>query len=265
MRVLPVERVSTAIFPDAIAAFERRQRFWPRFGFADGGGPEFSNQKVLEVGCGKGERCLDVAARGASHVVGVDPFEQSVREAREHLAGFPQLAPKIRYHLGTIDDLPEDEFDAVISENTFEHVMDVPGTLAAIRKRLRPGGLAYIGFGPLYESPVGDHQWIRAALPMGDKFLLPWGHVLFPEKWLFQRMERVYKQPVRSTADWPFLSLNKLSVGEYRRLFRESGMKIRYEKRNANFSLPAKAFGLLGKVPVLDRYCTLNMFVILEK
>jgi len=78
-------------------------------------------------------------------------------------------------------------------------------------------------------------------------------------------MERVYKQPVRSTADWPFLSLNKLSVGEYRRLFRESGMKIRYEKRNANFSLPAKAFGLLGKVPVLDRYCTLNMFVILQK
>ena len=158
-----------------------------------------------------------------------------------------------------------DEFHAVISENTFEHVTDVPGTLAAIRRRLRPGGRAYIGFGPLYESPVGDHTWIRSALPLGDKFLLPWGHVLFPEKYLFRRMERVYKKPVKSTIEWPFLSLNKLTVHDYRRLFRDSGMKIIYERRNANFSLPAKAFGLLGKLPVLDRYCTLNMFVILEK
>ena len=259
---MAVPQVTT--FPEAIAAFERRQRFWPRFGFA-GRGPEFTDKAVLEVGCGKGERCLDIAARGAKRVVGVDPFEESVREARSHLSGFPELAPRVEYQLGTIDDLPEGEFDAVISENTFEHVIDVPGTLAAIRKRLKPGGQAYIGFGPLYESPVGDHTWIRSALPLGDKFLLPWGHVIFPEKWLFRRMERVYKKPVRNTIEWPFLSLNKLTVHDYRRLFRESGMKIIYERRNANFSLPAKAFGLLGKLPVLDRYCTLNMFVILQK
>jgi SAM-dependent methyltransferase len=259
-----VSAPKVTVFPEAIAAFERRQRFWPRFGF-NGAGPEFLSKTVLEVGCGKGERCLDVAARGASRVVGVDPFEKSVVEAREHLHAFPQLAPRIEYRVGTIEDLPDQEFDAVISENTFEHVMDVPGTLAAIRRRLKSGGQAYIGFGPLYESPVGDHTWIRSALQMGDKFLLPWGHVIFPEKWLFRRMERVYGKPVRDTVDWPFLALNKLSVADYRRLFRESGMKIVYERRNANFSLPAKAFGLIGKLPVLERYFTLNMFVILEK
>ena len=251
-------------FPEAIASFERRQRFWPRFGFV-GQGPEFSGKAVLEVGCGKGERCLDVAARGARRVVGVDPFEESVNEARGHARGYPELAERVEYRVGTIEDLPDEEFDAVISENTFEHVMDVPGTLAAIRARLRNGGRAYIGFGPLYESPVGDHTWIRSALPMGDKFLLPWGHVIFPEKWLFRRMERVYQRPVRNTVDWPFLSLNKLTVSDYRRLFRESGMKIVYERRNANFSLPAKVFGVIGKLPVLERYFTLNMFVILEK
>jgi hypothetical protein len=45
--------------------------------------------------------------------------------------------------------------------------MDLPEVLAAVRAKLKVGGRAYIGFGPLYHGPYGDHGWIREAIP-GD-------------------------------------------------------------------------------------------------
>src|SRR5689334_17961465 len=121
---------------DEVRAFERRQRFWPRFGLGPAG-PDFTGQKILEVGSGLGERCLDVAARGARRVVGVDPFAESITAARQALTKYPALAGVVEYRLGTVHELAENDFDAVVSENTFEHVLDVPETLAAIRARLR--------------------------------------------------------------------------------------------------------------------------------
>lgn len=41
-----------------------------------------------------------------------------------------------------IDHLPELEFDLVISSNVLEHIDDDVGTLQAIRRRLKPGGVA---------------------------------------------------------------------------------------------------------------------------
>ena len=164
--------------------------------------------------------------------------------ARKNLAQHPALADVVEYRLGTLHDLTEGDFDAAISENTLEHVLDVPELLAAVRDRLRPGGRLFVGFGPLYHSPFGDHGWMREALPLGRWLPLPWGHVLAPHGWLLRRMQRYYGLPVHSTADWPFLPLNRLAVGDFRRLFRESGLRTVYGRANVN-SLGGRA-GWLG-------------------
>src|SRR5262249_36226322 len=161
------------------------------------------------------------------------------------------------YRISTIHDLAERDFDAVVSENAFEHILDVPETLAAIRERLRPGGRAYIGFGPLYHGPHGDHSWMRAAMPGGP---LPWGHVLVPRRGLLRRMERFYQLPVRDTTDWPFLTLNRKTVGEFRRLFRDCGLRTVYAKCNANERWKGHICALIGRLPLLDKYFTLNMY-----
>jgi SAM-dependent methyltransferase len=249
---------------DAIRSFERRQRFWPRFGLG-AAGPDFSGQNVLEVGSGLGERCLDVAVRGARRVVGVDPFAESVTAARQTLTNYPALADVVEYRLCTVHDLAEGDFDAVVSENAFEHILDVPETLAAVRERLRPGGRAYIGFGPLYHGPFGDHGWMQKALPLGRRWPLPWGHVVVPHRWLLRRMERFYQLPVQSTTDWPFLTLNRKTVGEFRRLFRDCQMRTVYARCNANERWKGHLVGLIGRLPLLDKYFTLNMYYILEK
>lgn len=250
--------------PNVIPGVEFRTGFWPRLGFDDRG-PDFRGQKVLEVGSGRGERCLELAARGARRVVGVDPFGESVTAARRALAGHPEYAGVVEYVHGTVHDLDEGDFDVVVSENTFEHILDVPETLASIRNRLRVGGRAYIAFGPLYHAPDGDHGWMRAALPLGGRIPWLWGHVLVPHGWLLRRMERHYKLPVRSTTDWPFLALNRTSVGEFRRLFRTCGMRIVYARHNANDSWKGRLIGLIGRLPLLEKYFTLNMNYVFEK
>lgn len=242
----------------------RKSRYWERFDIARDG-PDFEGKKVLEIGCGQGWRCLEIAARGAIRVVGIDTFQESVCVATKNLQEFPELAGIVEYKASTIHDLEEHEFDAVISENAFEHILDVAAVLESIRRCLRLGGKAYIGFSPLYHSAFGDHGWMQKALPGGDRFLVPWGHLLAPQQWLFRRMESIYGKPVRSTVDWPFLCLNQKTAADFRRLFRDSNMRIVTSKSNANFGWRGKLLGSLSKIPILDRYFTVGLYYILER
>ena len=42
-------------------------KFWKRFDK-----PEFENAIVLDVGCGHGRMCIDIALKGANKVIGID-------------------------------------------------------------------------------------------------------------------------------------------------------------------------------------------------
>lgn len=250
---------------EEILSFEQQHvRFWRRFGHT-GSEPDFEGLKVLEIGCGRGWRCLEAAGRKASRVVGIDPDEEALTYAQERLKHFPELTGVVTYEVGTIHDLAEEGFDVVISENAFEHILDVPAVLASIRRLLRPGGRAYIGFAPLYHSPFGDHGWMQEALPWGNRFAIPWSHLLVPQQWLFRRMEKLYGKPVQSTIDWPFLHLNRATAADFRAMFRESKLRVVVGVTNANESRKGRLLGLLSKVPVLDKYFTVGLYYVLEK
>src|SRR6185312_11789412 len=102
------------------------------------------------------------------------------------------------------------DLDYIVSKDTFEHLLDVPGVLRAALDRLRPGGRVYLAAGPLYNSPYGDHTRTRA--------LLPWGHLFIPEPLLLARLRKA-----GSSANSIYeLGLNKLGLKDYRRMFAES-------------------------------------------
>ena len=69
---------------------------------------------------------------------------------------------------------------------------------------------------------------------------------------------------MRNLVDWPFLPLNRLTVRDYRRIFRECGLKIVLEKGDACVSWKGKLFGLASRIPGLDRYFTLAMHYVLD-
>lgn len=56
-------------------------RFWSRFGSK----PDFNGQVVLDIGCGQGSLCLDMAVAGAKKVIGIDIDGPSIDFARRNL------------------------------------------------------------------------------------------------------------------------------------------------------------------------------------
>jgi SAM-dependent methyltransferase len=90
--------------------------------------------RLLEIGCGSGERLAHFAAKGWN-VQGQDVDAKAVAHARESTA--------LPVHLGPIESLPESAgpFDAVVMNHVIEHVHDPVALLRRAAALLAPGGV----------------------------------------------------------------------------------------------------------------------------
>lgn len=134
---------------------------------------EGAKRRVLDLGCGNGATSNELARRG-NEVVGVDPSESGIAQARS-VHSMPRFEVASAY-----DDLPAryGVFDAVISLEVIEHVM-WPRAFADVAYRsLKPGGHALIS------TPYHGY-WKNLALAltgkMDDHFTALWdgGHIKF--------------------------------------------------------------------------------------
>ena len=96
-------------------------------------------KRALEVGCGGGILCEEIAAMGFE-TTGIDPSERSLYFAGEHsmLSGL-----NIRYDKGSGEALPygDNSFDAVLCCDVLEHVSDPHRVISEISRVLRVGGV----------------------------------------------------------------------------------------------------------------------------
>ena len=94
-----------------------------------------AGDRVLDLGCGDGAFAAALVQAGAT-VTGVDVAAEAVRRARERA---PQAQIE-RVAEGAALPLAEDAFDVVWAGEVLEHVADVVGLLAEVRRVLRWGG-----------------------------------------------------------------------------------------------------------------------------
>lgn len=228
-------------------------RFWQRFG----GMPDVGGARVLDVGCGHGSHCIFLAQQGAAQVVGLDLNARLIDFATANLAqNYPSLGQQVRFLCLDLGNYPLEAFDLIVSKDSFEHILDLPGMLAEIGKRLRSGGRLYTGFGPLYNSPFGDHDAVRLGLR------LPWAHVLMGERRVIAHVNRRRRQPVAAISE---LGLNQLTLADYRRIFAESGLIVRSFRTNRSERWGGRILGGLSKLPGMAEYLTFNIYCVLEK
>jgi len=137
--------------------------------------------RVLDVGSGYGALCFYLAENGAANVVGMEVDPSSVEFTRSLLTGpYAHLANRVEFHLvADIDDLEEYDFDLIISQDVLIYIRDLEQFVAALVKRLKPGGRLAIGMSPLWYSPWGG--LIRHTT------WLPWAHLIFPEELFAER------------------------------------------------------------------------------
>ena len=239
-------------------------RFWSRFSEK----PDLTGATVLDVGCGWGSLCVDMALAGAQKVVGLDLKSELIDFANENLKqSYPELTKIVEFKDIDLKYYYDDVlFDFIVSKDTFEHIIDLAEMLSKMKKRLKPGGRVYAGFGPLYTSPYGDHDRRRTAFRSWRLWgrllaLIPWGHLLM-ESTLIEMSRRYRGRKINSVYD---LGLNRMSVSDFRRVFRESGLSIIDFRVNQSNSIQSKVFSLLRRIPFLEDYCTHNIYCILEK
>ena len=100
--------------------------------------PELEGKRVLDLGCGSGERCKDYIKRGAVKVTGVDISEKMLAAAESENSD-----PKITYINMPMEDIGSlnEEFDVVISSLALHYVEDFRGVTENVYRLLSEGGI----------------------------------------------------------------------------------------------------------------------------
>lgn len=101
----------------------------------------FGQQEILEVGCGGGLLCEELARRGLV-VTGIDPSQAALEEARLYVQK-SFLGANAYFETGSAEALPyaDGSFSVIICLDTLEHVSDLRACIKEIARVLAPGGV----------------------------------------------------------------------------------------------------------------------------
>jgi SAM-dependent methyltransferase len=256
--------------PATVEYFKRGEYENPTFWQRMGGKPSFKGDHVLDVGCGLGSLCVDIATGGAARVVGLDTETRLIDFAKQYTAeNFPALKGILEFYDHDLKHSQDGTFDVIVSKDSFEHIMDLEGMLREMSARLKPNGRIYAGFGPLYKSPFGHHGRVATFLPWRR---FPWAHLWESEQTIVARLNRLRDRgekvftysnaPIMSIRD---LGLNMFSLADYRRFIYGSGLNVVRFGVNQSRETLSKVLSLMRRLPGLEEYCTHNIYCILQK
>ena len=228
------------------------KNFFPRFPNK----PNFKDKNILEFGCGRGAFSLNLANEEPKKIVAIDTNPYYINFAKKNLnTNFQQHKNKIIFLHQNINDWKTDlKFDYIISKEVFEHTLNLSDVLNSMNKLLNKNGLVFSGFGPLYNFFNGDHGYTKA--------ILPWFHLILPNKFLIKNANRNRENKIRSIEQ---LGLNTYSLKKYREIFNNSEFEIVFFKTNCTSNKLAIPFKILSKINFLEEYCTFNIFIVLKK
>jgi SAM-dependent methyltransferase len=164
-------------------------------------------QRVLEIGCGRGETISALATEFGCECVGLDPTRY------EHWDSLPNGVQVMQRDI-THDASGLGDFDLIFSFSVWEHIRHPFTMLKQVRSLLRPNGAAHIS-AQLYRGSKASHRY--------REVFFPWPHLLFSDDVFFQFYETLGMPGVR--AAW----VNCLSIADYRRYFELAGFRTRRE------------------------------------
>ena len=232
---------------------ESSKRFFARFR----GALQVGGKSVLDIGCGRGSTCVEAALRGAARVVGIDIQLPAIQWARDGpFQYYPRLAGRIEFlHTdGSLRELGAEQFDIVLSKDSFEHYADPEGFVSRMTGFLKREGVMAVGFGPLWKGPTGGH--------LDSMTKLPWAHLLFPERVIVNERRRFYPQEGARCFAEIRGGLNKMTLARFRAIMLASGLECIYFATNVSDNPIVRLMKLASYVPFAREYFTANLYSI---
>jgi SAM-dependent methyltransferase len=107
-----------------------------------------AGERVLDVGCGKGELAYDIAERAGATVIAIDRSPWAIGFARERFSH-----PRVTYvEADAVDFVPDAPVDVAVLSNVLEHVAARHALLTSLRERAGARRL-------LLRVPVLERDW----------------------------------------------------------------------------------------------------------
>ena len=126
-------------------------------------------------------------------------------------------------------EFADNSFDRAYSVNCFEHINGLEDAFSEMYRVLKPGGLLFTVFGPIWSSPVGHHTYVETedgVIHFNDHIFPDWQHLLMSEEGFTAALEGKFSDDIRQQiAEYVYESddLNRLADGEYFDLIFASG------------------------------------------
>ena len=173
---------------------------------------QLAGKVTIDFGCGGGADTVEMAARGASRVIGLDIREDVLEAGREN-ARKAGVADRCTFmsSVSSTGDLA----DVVISVDAFEHFEDPGAILQIMSGLLRPGGEVMVSFGPTWYHPLGGHLFS----------VFPWAHLLFSEEALI-RWRSDFKTDGATRFSECAGGLNRMTIARFEALVARSPLKF---------------------------------------
>jgi len=178
--------------------------------------------RALDIGGGGGMHSAYLT-RIANRVICTDFIDQNARYNGEFVKllgekfernGVPFDAARLEFHAGDAMDMMyrDASFDLVVSFNAFEHIPDPRKAAAEVVRVLKPGGVAYLSFDPIWACDTGSHFFHRVPTP--------WEHLLVPPADYARRMQEA--GAAADEVDDFMGAMNKVRLDTFRSIFRNT-------------------------------------------
>jgi SAM-dependent methyltransferase len=130
-------------FARHVVAYEHAAALVARLASDSPSDPAVPGPTVLDAGCGEGYGLAMLAAAGAGRVVGIDLDASVIAHAD---ASYAAHDPRIEVATAELMSLPlkDAEVDLTVSFQVIEHLHDIPGYLASLRRVTAPDGVVVI-------------------------------------------------------------------------------------------------------------------------
>jgi SAM-dependent methyltransferase len=171
---------------------------------------------VLDYGCGWGGETLWLASRVRS-ACGVDIDPDAIAQARQALAKSGITNCSFVHSSDGRLPFADNQFDVVLSTDTFEHVMDLELAFSELLRVLRPGGVLLSRFGPLFYSPHGYHLYWACQVP--------YAHLLFGLAGVLA-LRNARAPRARQAENWREMGLNGRRYRDFKRAAVKAGFEI---------------------------------------